>query len=331
MFNRVGIAILDMESSYNLRNPAVKRLMKEAEELRNPTEEYYTQPLEGNLFEWHFTVRGPPNTDFDGGVYHGRITLPPEYPMKPPSIILLTPNGRFEINKKICLSISGHHPESWQPSWSIRTALLAIIGFMPTHSNGAIGALDYTPEERQALAKKSHAWQCSECGNIEVLLHSETAGVKCGERIRESTAQITLVLPKTDGENLTSGEVYDLQSTGEYLTNDTPEAPVQSREIAGEANSDVTSTTTPTTPTATEGELSHTSDQVQSPDAVLPRLRVPHSDRQTDQTSTRIQHSVHRNPSVLPSAATSTTFIGILTFLIVFLLLRRLSTYVDCF
>ncbi|EDO28988.1 predicted protein, partial [Nematostella vectensis] len=71
-----------------------------------------------NLFEWHFTVRGPPDTEFAGGRYHGRIILPPEYPMKPPSIMLLTPNGRFEIGKKICLSMSAHHPETWQPSWS---------------------------------------------------------------------------------------------------------------------------------------------------------------------------------------------------------------------
>uniref|UniRef100_A0A3B3IMR3 Ubiquitin-conjugating enzyme E2, J1 n=1 Tax=Oryzias latipes TaxID=8090 RepID=A0A3B3IMR3_ORYLA len=107
-----------MENKYNLKSPAVKRLMKEAAELRDPTEHYHAQPLDDNLFEWHFSVRGPPDSDFDGGVYHGRIILPPEYPMKPPSIILLTPNGRFEVGKKICLSISGHHPETWQPSWS---------------------------------------------------------------------------------------------------------------------------------------------------------------------------------------------------------------------
>lgn len=320
-----------MESSYNLRNPAVKRLMKEAEELRNPTEEYYAQPLEGNLFEWHFTVRGPPNTDFDGGVYHGRITLPPEYPMKPPSIILLTPNGRFETNKKICLSISGHHPESWQPSWSIRTALLAIIGFMPTHANGAIGALDYSPEERQALAKKSQAWKCSECGNVNKLLCSETTVLKSGETTSESTRQTTVVLPKAQEEKLTSGETEHQQTTEEQLTQGTTEEAMQSREMSRENNSDVAPTTTPTNFATSEHELNQTSDQVQSPDAVLPRLRLPHSDRQTDQTSTRIEQSIHRNPSVLPSAATSTTFIGILTFLIVFLLLRRLSTYVDCF
>ncbi|KGL95350.1 Ubiquitin-conjugating enzyme E2 J1, partial [Charadrius vociferus] len=149
---------------YTFSFSAVKRLMKEAAELKDPTDHYHAQPLEDNLFEWHFTVRGPPDSDFDGGIYHGRIVLPPEYPMKPPSIILLTANGRFEVGKKICLSISGHHPETWQPSWSIRTALLAIIGFMPTKGEGAIGSLDYTPEERRALAKKSQDFCCEMCG-----------------------------------------------------------------------------------------------------------------------------------------------------------------------
>lgn len=157
-------------AQYNLKNPAVKRLMREAIELKDSTDQYAAQPLEDNLFEWHFTFRGPTDSDFKDGIYHGRITLPPEYPMKPPSIMLLTPNGRFELNKKICLSISGYHPESWQPSWSIRTAILAIIGFMPTKGEGAIGALDYTTEERQTLAKKSQTFSCTTCGPTHVML-----------------------------------------------------------------------------------------------------------------------------------------------------------------
>uniref|UniRef100_A0A1X7SER8 UBC core domain-containing protein n=1 Tax=Amphimedon queenslandica TaxID=400682 RepID=A0A1X7SER8_AMPQE len=32
----------------------------------------------------------PPGTDYEGGRYHGHILLPPEYPMKPPSIVILT-------------------------------------------------------------------------------------------------------------------------------------------------------------------------------------------------------------------------------------------------
>ncbi|KAH0946621.1 hypothetical protein HN011_000503 [Eciton burchellii] len=161
---------MSFEGKYNAKSPAVKRLMREAQELHEATEEYFASPLEDNLFEWHFTVQGPPSTDFEGGVYHGRILLPPEYPMKPPNIILLTPNGRFEINKKICLSISGHHPETWQPSWSIRTALLALIAFMPTPGSGTIGALDYSKEERKKLAEKSLNWKCDTCGKVVDLL-----------------------------------------------------------------------------------------------------------------------------------------------------------------
>lgn len=165
----------EMGEKYNTKCPGVKRLMREALELAEATEEYCARPLEDNLFEWHFTVRGPRGTDFEGGIYHGRILLPKEYPMHPPHIILLTPNGRFEVNKKICLSISGHHPETWQPSWSIRTALLALIAFMPTPAEGTIGSLDYSPAERKILAKKSTSWVCPHCGEIENLLSSMAA------------------------------------------------------------------------------------------------------------------------------------------------------------
>jgi ubiquitin-conjugating enzyme E2 J1 len=51
--------------------------------------------------EWHCTLRGPPGTDFEAGLYHLRILLPAEYPFRPPSIMLLTPNGRFELNTKV--------------------------------------------------------------------------------------------------------------------------------------------------------------------------------------------------------------------------------------
>ena len=109
--------------------------------------------------------------------------------MKPPSIILLTPNGRFEVNKKICLSISGHHPESWQPSWSIRTALLAIIGFMPTQGKGAIGSLDYPEEERKILAEKSSSWSCENCGHIKSLLKAPSAHQTTDEENRDKEIQ----------------------------------------------------------------------------------------------------------------------------------------------
>uniref|UniRef100_A0A7E4VBD2 UBC core domain-containing protein n=1 Tax=Panagrellus redivivus TaxID=6233 RepID=A0A7E4VBD2_PANRE len=145
------------------RSAGLRRLMREAAELRTPTDMYFAQPLDDNLFEWHFTIRGPPDSPYEGGVYHGRITLPHEYPMKPPSLMMLTPSGRFETNTKICLSISDYHPETWQPSWSIGTALVALIAFMSTPSLGAVGSIETSDEQRKILAKKSLIWTCNAC------------------------------------------------------------------------------------------------------------------------------------------------------------------------
>ena len=48
---------------------AVKRLMREALEMSEATSDYTAAPLEENLFEWHFTVRGPEDSDFQVGNY----------------------------------------------------------------------------------------------------------------------------------------------------------------------------------------------------------------------------------------------------------------------
>ncbi|EWM24769.1 ubiquitin-conjugating enzyme e2 j1 [Nannochloropsis gaditana] len=154
----------------NVKNPAIRRIHADIRELqKDPSDQYHAAPLEENLFEWHFTLRGPPATDYDGGVYHGRILLPAEYPFKPPNIMLLTPSGRFEIGKKICLSISAHHPEHWQPAWG-GLILEALISFFPTEPKGAVGSLDWTPEERKRLAVESQSWCCARCGLIKTLL-----------------------------------------------------------------------------------------------------------------------------------------------------------------
>lgn len=250
-----------MEGQYNLRSPAVKRLMREAQELHEATEEYYAQPLDDNLFEWHFTVRGPPESEFEGGVYHGRVILPPDYPMKPPSIILLTPNGRFETNKKICLSISGHHPESWQPSWSLRTALLAIIGFMPTHGSGAIGSLDYSAQERKQLAKKSQTWSCPKCGPIAKLLreHSqEPQDMTADKEAREQAAQIMFKGASERPTVPTSGETKPAEQTPPLPP---PPSNPDSRAPAEATTNEPASRSTPSTE-ATANAPDDTSDVV---------------------------------------------------------------------
>lgn len=150
---------------FSSKNPTIKRILKEASELANqPSSDYHAAPLETDLFEWHFTIRGPPSpSPFDGGLYHGRIILPPAYPLKPPSFRFLTPTGRFEVNREICLSISGHHEETWQPAWGIRTALVAIRSFMDTSASGQLGGMEASEDVRKRMAGQSAGWKCPAC------------------------------------------------------------------------------------------------------------------------------------------------------------------------
>jgi ubiquitin-conjugating enzyme E2 J1 len=171
---------------FSTKNPTIKRILKEASELASsPSADYHAAPLETDLFEWHFTIRGAPSpSPFEGGIYHGRIVLPPAYPLKPPSFRFLTPSGRFEVNREICLSISGHHEESWQPAWGIRTALVAIRSFMDTDAKGQLGGMDAGEAVRRKMAKESKEWKCSSCGRVNAEVMKEQEEAAAGEDSR---------------------------------------------------------------------------------------------------------------------------------------------------
>ncbi|KAF5386760.1 hypothetical protein D9615_001819 [Tricholomella constricta] len=161
-------------TSLNKNNSAVKRIMQEAKELANdPSTDYSAAPLEDDIFEWHCTLRGPVGTDFEGGLYHFRILLPAEYPFRPPSIMMLTPNGRFELNTKICISFTNYHEELWQPAWGVRTAIIGLQGFFPLKGQNAVGvgSIEYPSGERKRLAALSREWVCPHCkeSNLDLL------------------------------------------------------------------------------------------------------------------------------------------------------------------
>ncbi|KAK0619306.1 ubiquitin-conjugating enzyme [Immersiella caudata] len=174
---------------FNSKSPTIRRILREAQELSlSPSPDYTAAPLESDLFEWHFTLRGPPNSAYAAGIYHGRINLPPAYPLKPPSFRFVTPSGRFETNREICLSISGHHEETWQPAWGIRTALVALRSFMETDARGQLGGLETGEEVRKRLAAESGGFRCAGCGgrtNKEILEESEAKAKEMGEEGRE--------------------------------------------------------------------------------------------------------------------------------------------------
>ena len=155
-----------------MSNISLKRIQKEFQNMINdPSDDFYANPIKDDMFCWHFTIRGPPDTEFEGGLYHGIIKLPMSYPNRPPSIMFLTPNGRFDVNMDVCLSMTRYHKEEWQAAWTIRSMLEAIIAFFPVkEEHDAIGALDSSVESRKHFAKLSIKYKCDVCGPIANLL-----------------------------------------------------------------------------------------------------------------------------------------------------------------
>jgi len=119
---------------------------------RDPVPYIVAEPLHANILQWHYVVKGPENSPYEGGYYHGKLVFPREFPFKPPSIYMITPSGRFVVNSRLCLSISDFHPDTWNPAWSVSTILTGLLSFMLEKSPtlGSIETSDYTKRQLAA-------------------------------------------------------------------------------------------------------------------------------------------------------------------------------------
>ena len=117
---------------------AMKRLAIEFREiLKDPNYFYSCAPKHDSMFLWDFSLIGPPDTMYSGGVFTGTISFPFEYPHKPPIVHfnnILHPNI-FKTGR-VCISILhegsdayGYEKDSerWSPSQSINSILMSIL------------------------------------------------------------------------------------------------------------------------------------------------------------------------------------------------------------
>lgn len=134
---------------------AYDRLRKEYIRLqKSPVPHIVAAPLDSDILVWWYVLVGPADSPYAGGVYLGKLTFPPQYPFKPPSIQMHTPSGRFKPDTRLCLSMSDFHPESWNPLWSVGSILAGLLSFMleSTPTQGSVDTDDHTKRE---LARRS--------------------------------------------------------------------------------------------------------------------------------------------------------------------------------
>lgn len=145
-------------SSKKINSTATARLKQDFMRImKDPVPYIQAFPLPSNILEWHYIVEGPENSPYEGGIYHGKLVFPREFPFKPPSIYMLTPNGRFMCNTRLCLSISDFHPDTWNPAWSVSTILTGLLSFMLERSP-TLGSIETSLYTKRQLAAQSGAF-----------------------------------------------------------------------------------------------------------------------------------------------------------------------------
>ena len=124
---------------------------------------------------WHFTIRGPKGSPFEGGVYHGRIELPDEYPIKAPDFYFLTVTQDWCVHFRKMGDIKSTRKFAWTfqaiiwnsgslrlpvrgsiLSWRLVDAMVRMIqAFMEDYSEAAngLGFIQTSVKERKCLAK----------------------------------------------------------------------------------------------------------------------------------------------------------------------------------
>ncbi|KAJ5178389.1 uncharacterized protein N7500_001088 [Penicillium coprophilum] len=148
-----------------MSSPSTRRLLKESTDLhKNPSPYFTAAPIsDSNLHDWHFTLAGPPSPSPLRPRPLPRSHHLPSYISTSPALVPLLNALR---------PISGHHEETWQPAWGVRTALLGIRSeIFSSESQGQVGGMEGNDELRREYARLSLGWRCRECGveNLEAM------------------------------------------------------------------------------------------------------------------------------------------------------------------
>ncbi|KAF2764928.1 UBC-like protein [Teratosphaeria nubilosa] len=107
-----------------------KRVMKELAEIQSNPPTGTTVKLldEADVNLWECTMEGPAGSIYAGGHFKIHVTLPKEYPFKPPVIAFKTkiyhPNVSNDDKGSMCMGML--RPEAWKPPNKIREVLMLV-------------------------------------------------------------------------------------------------------------------------------------------------------------------------------------------------------------
>lgn len=119
-------------SQMNASSLTITRIKRDITNIfQDPLPYIFILPDDDDMSKLHAVISGPDGTPYRGGFFHFFIRFPPEYPIKPLKVKIMTTNKnqvRFNpnlyANGKVCLSILG----TWSgPQWSASQSLSSVL------------------------------------------------------------------------------------------------------------------------------------------------------------------------------------------------------------
>jgi ubiquitin-conjugating enzyme E2 D/E len=107
-----------------------KRLERELKSIQmKPPDNCSAGIKDTDIFVWEATIMGPTDTPYFGGIFTLAISIPTDYPFKPPKVQFITKIYHPNISPQgaICLDIL---KDKWSPALNISKILLSICSLL---------------------------------------------------------------------------------------------------------------------------------------------------------------------------------------------------------
>ena len=107
---------------------------------------------EDDIYEWDVVLLGAPDSLYNGGIFHIKLSFPKDYPKSKPEIIFLTPIYHLNINPRNFSKIEplGHVSVSfinwWNPKTTVKEILIQLYSIFYLQTNDSPYGLDRSIE-----------------------------------------------------------------------------------------------------------------------------------------------------------------------------------------
>ncbi|CAF9922851.1 MAG: Ubiquitin-conjugating enzyme E2 L3 [Alectoria fallacina] len=120
-------------------------------------------PSEADIHQWQILIDGPRGSPYEGGVFNLHLSLPTEYPFKPPTLSFKTkiyhPNVTNDDKGSMCLGML--RADEWKPSSKVEAVLSFAQGLLlePQPDDAVEGGIarEYK-ENKKEFVKNAKAW-----------------------------------------------------------------------------------------------------------------------------------------------------------------------------